>query len=217
MKLVFSFFFAVSACFLATISTEDKVRWARVVLLGDSLTQLSFSEQGRWGALIGDGLVRRADVYNRGVGGFTTADYLEYLNESMISQNSTEIAAVTILLGTNDAGHRVPLPDYYNNLLTLVHRLNNEFNVPADKIILLAPPCTDRKKKNVNVEPFAKEATRAAATLNVTTLNLFDLFSSDPRQGDLFVDGVHFSSAGADLVFERLMPLVQAKYNKIIY
>ena len=133
----------------------------------------------------------------------------------MIGQVPSEIAAVTLLLGTNDA-YRLPVPDYYNNLLALVGRLESQFNVAADKIILIAPPCVDRKKHDFDVEPYAKEASRAAATLNLTTLNLFEIFSTDPRQGDLFNDGVHFSPAGADLVVDKLWPLVEQKVNKFI-
>ena len=52
----------------------------RFILLGDSITQMSFSSPGGFGAHLANVYQRRADVYNRGYSGFNTNWILELLS-----------------------------------------------------------------------------------------------------------------------------------------
>lgn len=202
-------------CFMTIVITVRSVgvRWPRILLMGDARTEFAFNSNGCWGALMYDRLARTADVVNRGYGGYDSTDFLTILDEAMAGEDATNIAAVTVLLGTVDAGKRSPASGYYNNVITLIDRLVNQHKVSADKIILLAPPGVDRKRINIDLEPFAKETIRAGEASNVTTLNLFQVFSSDLRKGDLFYDGVDFSLAGSQLLLDNLWPLVQLRLN----
>ena len=74
-----------------------------MVLLGDSLTELSFSEEGCWGSLLANSLRRRADVVVRGFRGYTSQDFLRRLPWIVDGELMRGVAAATLLLGTNDA------------------------------------------------------------------------------------------------------------------
>jgi len=52
----------------------------RIILLGDSITQMSFSSPGGFGAHLADVYQRRADVFNRGYSGYNTNWILELLS-----------------------------------------------------------------------------------------------------------------------------------------
>lgn len=52
----------------------------RIILLGDSITQMSFSSPGGFGAHLADVYQRRADVLNRGYSGYNTNWILELLS-----------------------------------------------------------------------------------------------------------------------------------------
>lgn len=52
----------------------------KIILLGDSITQMSFSATlSGWGSYIADVYQRRCDVYNRGMSGYNTDWFLRYL------------------------------------------------------------------------------------------------------------------------------------------
>jgi len=100
----------------------------KIVLLGDSITQMSFSaELSGWGTHLADVYQRRCDVFNRGMSGYNTNWYLKYLEsdqgkydvfDSMTSgagsggiynnngnenDGISDVKLVTIFFGANDA------------------------------------------------------------------------------------------------------------------
>lgn len=205
-------------CVLASVLVSScQVRWPKVVMIGDSLTEMSFGVDNCWGSLLYDRLVGKADVVNRGASGYTTAEYLTYLNESMTNLNAESIAAVTILLGRNEAFHRSPISEFSNAFSVLLTRLINEFKVSTDKMIVITVPSIDTKRVgDYDLESVANEAVRIGTQSNATTLNIYEIFSQDPRKGDLFYDGVDFSVKGSNLLIEHLWPLVQVKVELFV-
>jgi lysophospholipase L1-like esterase len=96
-----------------------------VVLLGDSLTQWSFSDEGRWGAMIAARLQRTCDVVNRGFGAYTSG-HVSGLLPSIFHTFGEPVAAITIFLGTNDAHRWIgvnPPETYAQNLKDIVNYL----------------------------------------------------------------------------------------------
>ena len=81
---------------------SKQLEWPRVVFLGDSLTQYSFSEQDHWGALIANKLQRTADVLNRGFSGYT-AGMIHALLPQLAPTFGRPVVAITIMVGTTDA------------------------------------------------------------------------------------------------------------------
>ena len=99
-----------------------------VVLFGDSLTQRGF-EPGGWASALAHHLGRRADVYNRGYGGYN-ARWASYLAPALFPDPSGAPGRhllVTVWFGANDAadaGERahVPLEEYARRLERVVAR-----------------------------------------------------------------------------------------------
>ena len=117
----------------------------KIVLLGDSLTQLSFEG---WGATLAHVYQRRADVLNRGYSGYNTNHYLQQRILSNVLRNDMQhqvVALVVIWFGANDAAlpnvdphHHVPLDEYTKNLETTVWQIRQVH--PKAKILLVTPP-----------------------------------------------------------------------------
>eukprot|EP00877_Chromochloris_zofingiensis_P013127 jgi/Chrzof1/8068/UNPLg00113.t1 len=72
------------------------------VLLGDSITEFSFEEYG-WGSLLSTEYLRRADVINRGFGGYNSQLGVYVMDEFLSSFKPHTIKLVTIGFGANDA------------------------------------------------------------------------------------------------------------------
>ena len=51
---------------------NTQINWPKILLIGDSLTQLGYSDSGKWVALLADLFQRKCDVINRGFSGYTT-------------------------------------------------------------------------------------------------------------------------------------------------
>ena len=117
-------------------------RYGRLLLLGDSLTQQSFSIGG-WGARVADHFQRRLDVINRGFSGYTSP----WINVALpeIFSSLVGIDAVTIFLGANDAAlplnHRqhVPLEMYKSYLSEIISQLLDR-SIPKHHVIVITPP-----------------------------------------------------------------------------
>ena len=137
----------------------------KILLLGDSLTQLCFdtdsgsgshgsSGSSGWGSALANRYQRRADVLNRGLSGYNTRWFLHYAadkikGEDELSHIWTEpgqVLLITIFFGANDAAlpdqgsarQHVPLDEYRENLLTLIDSAHEAY--PTAKIIVITPP-----------------------------------------------------------------------------
>ncbi|ONM00972.1 GDSL esterase/lipase [Zea mays] len=95
----------------------------RLVLFGDSITELSFASGG-WGAALTDRFARQADMVLRGLSGYNTWWALKVLPWAMEGAAGADPAAVTVFFGANDASlpdqvqvhQHVPLKEYQSNL-----------------------------------------------------------------------------------------------------
>ena len=96
----------------------------RVVLFGDSLTQRGFEEQG-WASALCDYYTRRADVLNRGYGGWNSR-WARFVAADLLAPAAPRDGAkphhvVAVWFGANDAAApteraHVPLAEYGQNL-----------------------------------------------------------------------------------------------------
>ena len=117
--------------------------YGRLMLLGDSITQLSF-DNGGWGTKIADQFQRRLDVLNRGFSGYNTA-WIECVLPQILP-STLPLDAVTVLLGTNDSGMKevnpeqhIPLEAFESNLRGICELLLNA-GVPREGLLLVSPP-----------------------------------------------------------------------------
>ena len=146
----------------------------KIVLLGDSITQLSFSATlSGFGAHLADVYQRRADVLNRGFSGYNTDWIIEYLSTSIgqehifgASENDrNSVRLMTIFFGANDASdkvlnerHHVPLERYKKNLES-IHSMAKK-SCPNAKFIILSPPPVHHKSRlKYQVDRYKEKAT----------------------------------------------------------
>lgn len=130
--------------------SSDKTKRAKIILFGDSITQMSFSAADcGWGAWIADRYQRRADVLNRGFSGYNSDWFLKFAatdegKADLFDHDNVKI--VTVFFGANDASdvelnsrHHVPLESYKSNIKEIVTLARNNFGEDIN-IILIAPP-----------------------------------------------------------------------------
>ncbi|PWZ41625.1 GDSL esterase/lipase [Zea mays] len=104
---------------------KDPDMRSRLMLFGDSITELSFTSGG-WGTALTDRFARQADVVLRGLSGYNTRWALKVLPRAMEGAAGVGVdpAAVTVFFGANDASlpdqvqahQHVPLKEYQSNL-----------------------------------------------------------------------------------------------------
>jgi Lysophospholipase L1 and related esterases len=161
------------------------LRRNKIVLLGDSITQMSFSAKlSGWGAHLADHYQRRCDVYNRGMSGYNTDWYLKYLqtkvgrndvfdgmmNKTNKVDNSSEssqhdVKLVTIFFGANDAScqnlnprHHVPLDRFQSNLEKLVQLCRENFGEDIRIVFITPPPVHHSSRLRYQVERYGENA-----------------------------------------------------------
>jgi isoamyl acetate esterase len=206
--------------------TEPAV--AKILLLGDSLTQLAFEG---WGAQLANVYQRRADVVNRGCSGYTTAFY-----SRLPLPNLSNVCLVTIFFGANDASleaenphHYVSVQDYSQNLKDLIAKVNEAYNSP--RILLITPPPLDHEQRLVfqkqrygdlatgvlertteNTKLYAEACAAVAAETKLPCLDLFEAMMAVPDYGRFLCDGLHFSGAGHDFVATCVLQAIHTHF-----
>lgn len=133
-----------------TKSSPATPLFPQIVLLGDSITQLSFDpELNGFGAKLAHVYQRRADVLNRGFSGYNTRWALEHLDTDVgaahVFGGGDRVRLVTVFYGANDASdavlnprHHVPLPEYEANLRRLASRAREA--CPNARVVVVGPP-----------------------------------------------------------------------------
>lgn len=212
---------------MTTAATRPKI-----VLLGDSLTQLCFEG---WGAQLAHVYQRRADVLNRGYSGYNTTFYLHHVALEPLD----EVCLVLIFFGANDAAlpdqdphHYVPLEEYARNLNALIHRVNTLYDNP--RILLIAPPPIhheqrlqyqkQRYKEKAtgvlertleNTGKYAATCVEVAKECNIPYIDLYHDMLQQAHWDTFFHDGLHFAPAGHVFVAERILETIRIKYPDI--
>mmetsp|Transcript_18582 Transcript_18582/g.21384 ORF Transcript_18582/g.21384 Transcript_18582/m.21384 type:complete len:316 (+) Transcript_18582:57-1004(+) len=153
---------------------------SKIVLLGDSITQLSFSPSlSGWGAHIAEMYERRCDVFNRGMSGYNTDWFLLYLNtkqgrhdvfDSMTMSGGlnadgiSDVKLVTIFFGANDAScpklnsrQHVPILRFQENLRKILSACRDNFGSKVRLILITPPPVHHKSRLKFQLEKFGPE------------------------------------------------------------
>jgi lysophospholipase L1-like esterase len=197
----------------------------KVVLIGDSITQFSFStaEHG-WGAALADWYSRSADVINRGYSGYNS-QWMKYVVKRILPTPDHEIILATVFLGANDASsgsQHVPVEEYASNLKEIVKHLR--YINPAMHIVLITPPIVDAAQWPDRHPEVVKKYAVAVIEVGhaglmesggfVHVLNLWSEESIGVSNSSVFSgqgidypdlnDGLHLGVGGNTKVFENL-------------
>lgn len=173
---------------------------------------------------------RLADVIPRGFSGYNTRWCKLMLPDILDSVNTTSISCVTIFLGANDctlpvSTQHVPVVEYQQNLEAMVDTFQSR-GIDRQKIIFIAPPTyfhSDFEAASIiEGEPaplrsgdlqsvYAKAMIDVGGRLNVSVVDAYSAFAADGRGERLFSDGLHFSTAGSDLLCELILKEVETR------
>ncbi|RUS69497.1 hypothetical protein EGW08_022744 [Elysia chlorotica] len=210
-------------------NTVKMQKWPKVFLFGDSLTQLCFSPEGCWGAMLADQLTRRCDILARGFSGYNVRFCKELLPALLDKQTASETVAMTIFLGANDSNNKelnpqqhCPLEEYRQGLKDMVEFAMSQ-GVSREKIILITPPavyepdwrqyCKENGKTaaldNKVTETYAKACLEVADEMGTKKVDVYSRMVKEVDYQKYLSDGLHFSVKGSQLLFSLLWPIVQ--------
>ena len=208
------------ASHIGTSTTLQVARHPRGSPLG------SDTEQGPgWVALLARDYAwsRRADVLNRGFGGYNSWMLLEALDDALFPTDRDSVAAVTLTLGSNDShcsSHalHVPVDEFEHNLIEILSQLQAKLPF-AQRILLSPPPCDADDWRayslrmsdglddggglgNDGLAPYVRAARRVAGVAQeVRFIDLFlAMHSRAGWRALLQADGLHLSAAGNAMV-----------------
>mmetsp|Transcript_46328 Transcript_46328/g.96373 ORF Transcript_46328/g.96373 Transcript_46328/m.96373 type:complete len:267 (+) Transcript_46328:81-881(+) len=215
---------------------------AKLLLLGDSLTQTGFEG---WVADLANMFQRRADVLNRGMSGYNSRWYLRYAEDNDVWNEPGKIALVIIFFGANDAAipeydpsKHVPVPEYKTNLEAITDKAKESY--PDAKILLIAPPPVHKGQRlSYQKRRFGDKATgiaerssehtgkyvaacrEVAVTKDVPCLDLFTAMRTAKENTDeddigrFFYDGLHFGETGHKFVSSALKDAIHSNFPSL--
>ncbi|NWR76407.1 IAH1 esterase, partial [Centropus unirufus] len=220
---------------MAEAGATRGLRWPRLLLFGDSITQFSFQENG-WGAFLAERLVRKCDVVNRGFSGYNTR-WARLVLPRLISRGAgaPDTVAVTIFFGANDSAlkdlnpkQHVPLEEYAANLKSMIQYLKS-VDVPEDRIILITPPplqelawekeCLAKGDKlnrlNATTGEYAQACVQVAGACGTDVLDLWTLMQKSEDFSSYLSDGLHLSTKGNSFVAAQLWSRLEKKLSAL--
>ena len=206
----------------------------KFLLFGDSITQRAFGEDGSgddpaglgWGGLLAGLYQRRADIFCRGLSGYTTAMALEVVDCCNADNVGSNVSLITLWFGANDASlpglsaQHVPIDDYKRNTICLISSLKT-LHPQATIILFTVPPVNERVWIMDGQVNRTKAAARAYGdalkeAANEDGVLLYDVWTAleGDKGADVFGkylnDGLHLSELGNRRVFEGLTKLISS-------
>ncbi|KAI8577373.1 hypothetical protein K450DRAFT_273835 [Umbelopsis ramanniana AG] len=175
--------------------TVMDILYDQIVLFGDSITQFSFETKHKgWGASLADAYQKRADVLNRGFGGYNSKWAVPILNQ-MIPQKvdpsqRAKIRLVILFFGANDSAKAgtfqyVPIDEYATNLSMMIKRID-QYSADTRIVVITTPPVNedqwhkaseqggpDLRRSNTVTKAYAEAAKEVALAYNVPCVDLW--------------------------------------------
>eukprot|EP00667_Euglena_gracilis_P020064 EG_transcript_21610 len=221
------------------------VPWTRqrltFVLFGDSITQRGF-EDG-WVASLANHYTRKADVLNRGYGGYNTR-WAFYLLPRVFPEG-LDPALITIFFGANDMSlphvnpqQHVPPDEYQTNLRCIVQFARDRYG-PAVRIVLITPAAIHEpgrlqyqesmygdkaagvlERTDASAQHYAQLCSEVGQELGLPVVNAWQAFHSAAASlpnglADLLCDGLHFTPRGNAVLFQELLRVVEFIYPEL--
>lgn len=151
-------------------------------------------------------LGRNLNLINRGIAGTDTKWLLDHLQEQVFDLKPSK---VFILIGTNDIGMGLALPDILANIVQIVSGIRSQFLETEICLLSLLP---------VNEEPIFQERVKIRQNKDIEELNLslsllssltyVDLYSCLLENGQLgqayTKDGLHLTQEGYRLISSKI-------------
>lgn len=172
-----------------------------------------------------------ADVITRGFSGYNTRWCKLLLPDILNSISAKDISCMTIFLGANDCSlptseqQHVPVDEYQQNLEAMINILECR-GIERQKIVFITPPIYfhshfvaasaddgDPIPLRSDDRPgiYARAMVEMGEKLNVSVVDAYSAFAADGRGEELFYDGLHFSPAGSELLFDLVVKEIEPR------
>jgi isoamyl acetate esterase len=224
---------------MSTISEIAKVTVDKILLFGDSITEMSYNQE--FGFNLAPALqheyFRKLQVVARGYGGYTTEHGRYIVGPTMDAEEAggSIIRLMTIFFGTNDAGVDAVSLERFAVNLTFIAKMVVGREIP---LIIVGPAPINEyvdvagKVTMRNLE-YSNAASKVASELGVPFIDLWHAFleskgwiEGDPIPGkwgdksgqtldDLLSDGVHFTGKGYKLWYNLLLQTIRDRYPEL--
>jgi lysophospholipase L1-like esterase len=217
---------------------------AKILLLGDSITQQSFDTSScGWGTCVANRYQRRADVLNRGYSGYNTDWFLRLAATDAGRSDLFDhenVMLVTIFFGANDASdptlngrQHVPIVKYESNIKDIVALTRSNFGEDVGIILISPPPvchdgrlrfqkesygdgATGKLERTLELSgAYARSAARVANEMGVPFLDLWTGMQERENWRDFLSDGLHFSSLGNAFVGAAVLDTIDRYFPRL--
>lgn len=201
-----------------------------ILLFGDSLTELAANPKGGWAGALTHRYVRRADVINRGFGGYTTRQAVQILPEMIETLKLNRTALAVVWFGANDAANPegpqyfmgVPISEYKSNLKSIITDLRA---AGVANVMLVTPTPVDEEKRVLDTPGFPPDRTMLLAgqyaeavvgvahSTGVPVLNMYAEMQAMAPDGGwsgkwLMEDGLHFNPMGQAMAYKLIINFI---------
>jgi N-acetylglucosamine-6-sulfatase len=173
---------------------EDLNRPRRIVFLGDSITA-----SGEWASWFPD-----ADTVNLGISGNTTDDVLERIDDVIAAAPDD----ISLLIGTNDLGHRLSVEHAVRNIQLLLVELRR--TLPGVRLLLQsimprgAEFAEQVREANIHLWQFAP-------TVHAQYLDVWPALAGDDGgiRAEFSADRLHLTAEGYEAWLAELRPALE--------
>lgn len=182
------------------------------VFLGDSLTfGYGVKPKENWVTKLKNKL--NLSIYNKGVNGSTTTDMLFRFQEDVIDLNPSNLF---IMGGTNDLLSNRSVTSIISNIeLMIKDALSNNINIIIGIPPTIIPEVANRLFMKCDTYEYCQKSlpllrNELIDLCNTYSLNYIDFYSTILNSKDkasLYLDGIHFTPLGQDLLFEEALKI----------
>jgi lysophospholipase L1-like esterase len=167
----------------------------KIVMVGDSLVQYV-----EWGELTG-----RGDILNRGIGGETTLDVLNRIDDII----NLRPRQVFLLVGVNDILRDCPAETTVANYQQIVAKLASN----GIQIVCLSIIKTKNRAKNVIIDEVNQKVRLLEQGSNVSYVELNDLLTLNGFMSIKYsYDGAHLSGAGYNAIRDLIVGEMEKQF-----
>ncbi|KAG5582803.1 hypothetical protein H5410_053430 [Solanum commersonii] len=190
------------------------------VLFGSSIVQLSYYFDG-WGAALTGFYARKADIFVRGYGGWTSRNALQVLSKVFPQNDKIQPSLVILYFGGNDStdpdipnSPGVPIDEYVKNMEQIICHIKGLSQ--TTRLIMLTAPAVNEKqiiecygsnlgRTNERGRIYSEAGIKLAQKLGLKYIDFWSALQEPSDWMDtVFWDGLHLTKEGSAIVFDKI-------------
>ncbi|WMV52209.1 hypothetical protein MTR67_045594 [Solanum verrucosum] len=195
------------------------------VIFGSSIVQLSYYFDG-WGAALTGFYARKADIFVRGYGGWTSRNALQVLSKVFPQKDKIQPSLVILYFGGNDStdpdipnSPNVPIDEYVENMRKIILHIKGLSQ--TTRVIMLTAPAVNEKqiidfygsnlgRTNERGRIYSEAGIKLAQELGLKYIDFWSALQEPSDWMDtVFWDGLHLTKEGSAIVFHKIAEVIQ--------